>query len=234
MRGIVPGLAKNGTRGRLSRMKIPSSLNALLGHLVDLGLDSERMKNHASVPPERAKTPCGACGAKDVRLYRDTGLFFRPERVRCTVCALADGGLKGRGPCVFDSDGTVWAISCIPDAALERWKSLPTVVSSRPMEHFAVLTPALKVKPTVTARLRRGLSVLSKNLNAPFIDAVVASLDAATTDPVGEEWRIIEINSTPGRVTQLAVGDVVTVEPTDIVTLDSGDIVAPLDRLSRS
>ena len=75
---------------------------------------------------------CGKCGATKVRIYRDYGMFRRPERDRCNKCVDHDH----RGwmvPCILSKDaGDAWGYSSVPLDALEAFCALPEHDSSLP------------------------------------------------------------------------------------------------------
>lgn len=74
---------------------------------------------------------CGKCGAINVRIYRDYGMFRWPKEDRCNGC-LTD---KERGwyvPCCLDEDGNAWGYTSVPEADCERFYSLPENSSDSP------------------------------------------------------------------------------------------------------
>lgn len=74
---------------------------------------------------------CGKCGQNGVRIYRDYGMFRRPERDRCNAC-ISD---KSRGwmvPCILNDNGDAWGFGSVPDADVDNFMSLREASSIHP------------------------------------------------------------------------------------------------------
>lgn len=76
---------------------------------------------------------CGKCKAKNVRIYRSYGTFYRPETNRCNNCLPSK--LDKRGwyvPCIADSDGTIWGYASVPQELCEKFYALPEKNPDKP------------------------------------------------------------------------------------------------------
>ena len=74
---------------------------------------------------------CGKCGSSGVRVYREYGMFRRPETDRCNECI--DQSHKGwMVPCVMDEDGNAWGYGSVPNQELEAFYALPEKSASLP------------------------------------------------------------------------------------------------------
>lgn len=84
------------------------------------------------------KPVCGNCGAAGVRIYRDYGMFRRPEEDRCNAC-LTNEERGGYVPCILDEDGHAWGYCAVPDADCQKFYALPEKSDTKP--HWRV-TPS--------------------------------------------------------------------------------------------
>lgn len=71
------------------------------------------------------KTPkCGKCGTCNIRIYREYGMFRRPETDRCNEC-IDQSHKPWMVPCILNKDGDAWGYCSIPNDALNSFYELP-------------------------------------------------------------------------------------------------------------
>ena len=75
---------------------------------------------------------CGICGAKDVKIYRPYGNFYRPKDNRCNNCVTE----TQRGfyvPCIKDSDGAIWGFLSASEELMNTFYTLPESNIEKPV-----------------------------------------------------------------------------------------------------
>lgn len=74
---------------------------------------------------------CNKCGATGVRIYRDYGIFRRPEKDRCNDC-IDENHREWMVPCILDVDGSAWGYTSVPEHACKQFYAFPEKNSDKP------------------------------------------------------------------------------------------------------
>jgi hypothetical protein len=87
------------------------------------------------------KPSCGKCKAKDVKIYRPYGSFYRPEDNRCNGC-LKPKDYDNYIPCCMAKDGSVWGFTSVPEEDCLKFYALPERSSKKPtwLQHHRFVT----------------------------------------------------------------------------------------------
>lgn len=79
---------------------------------------------------EKIVPVCGKCGATGVKIYRDYGMFRRPENDRCNDCLEDPSWFV---PCILDeSDGSCWGYTSVPEEDCKKFYALPEKSATKP------------------------------------------------------------------------------------------------------
>lgn len=73
---------------------------------------------------------CGNCGVTGVRIYRDYGMFRRPEEDRCNNCFSTVPSWMV--PCILDENGNAWGYTSVPHEDCLKFYALPEQAPHKP------------------------------------------------------------------------------------------------------
>jgi len=74
---------------------------------------------------------CGKCQSTNIRIYREYGMFRRPETDRCNGC-IDQSHKSWMVPCILNKDGDAWGYGSVPNDALNDFYELPEKLDTLP------------------------------------------------------------------------------------------------------